>query len=469
MGSERLIHRRLPFAALTLCLGACSGATPSVLAPAPHGVPPFLRPATASSPIAHIIVVVQENRTFNDLFATFPGVTGTTVGKERINKKSVSIGLTESNLTGRKNLNHSYQAYLNAYDGGRLDGFNKVKFPSNGRPEGAKPYEYVNPSQIVPYWTMAREYALANAMFTTQGSNSFTAHQDLIRGGTEIDANDSLIDNPPYGGSWGCDSIPGTVTSLITTNLKLEKSAGPFPCTTNFPGSGSGYSTLRDLLDAQAVSWKYYTPQLNSPGAIWNAFDLIAPVRYGPEWGNNVSWPPTNIFNDVAGGTLPAVSWVIPDGQNSDHPGDGSDTGPSWVTSIVDAIGESSYWNSSAIVVVWDDWGGFYDPVTPPPHDNQGGPGFRVPMIVISSYARETSASQTGYVSNTVYEFGSVVRFIEDTFDLGRLGTTDGSVNSMADMFDFTQYPRSFQPIGSKYSREYFLHQKPSTVPVDSE
>ena len=119
---------------------------------------------------------------------------------------------------------------------------------------------------------------------------------------------------------------------------------------------------------------------------------------------------------------------MIPDGQNSDHPNSGTDTGPSWVATVVNAIGQSQYWNDSAIVIVWDDWGGFYDPVAPPlPRDNQGGPGLRVPLIVVSPYAREAVPSQPGYISNTFYEFGSIVRFVEDTFGLGRLGTTDST------------------------------------------
>ena len=219
------------------------------------------------------------------------------------------------------------------------------------------------------------------------------------------------------------------------------------------------------------ISWKYYVPELapNQPGALWNAFDVIAPVRYGPEWGTNVNWPETNIFKDITNGNLAAVSWVIPDEANSDHPGYASDTGPSWVASVVNAIGQSSYWDSTAIIILWDDWGGFYDPVEPPARDDQGGPGFRVPMIVVSPYARETSSSQPGYISNTVYEFGSIVRFIEETFNLGSLGTTDQSSNSIDDMFDFNQPPRTFTVIPSKYSKAYFLRQKPSGLPVDTE
>ena len=139
------------------------------------------------------------------------------------------------------------------------------------------------------------------------------------------------------------------------------------------------------------------------------------------------------------------------------------------MASIVNAVGQSSYWNSCAIVIVWDDWGGFYDPVAPPlPRDTQGGPGFRVPMIVVSPYARETSASHPGYISNTVYGFGSIIKFVEDSYGLGSLGTTDATSNSMLDMFDFNQSPRKFQTIGSTYSKAYFLRRGPTRTPVDT-
>jgi hypothetical protein len=127
---------------------------------------------------------------------------------------------------------------------------------------------------------------------------------------------------------------------------------------------------------------------------------------------------------------------------------------------------------------VWDDWGGFYDPVAPPlPRDTQGGPGFRVPLIVISPYTRLNQSSQPGYISNVRYSFGSIIRFVEDTFGLGRLGTTDETTNSLGpeygsqggDMFDFNQSPRPFQVISTKYSGSYFLHRPPSNKPVDTE
>jgi phospholipase C len=176
------------------------------------------------------------------------------------------------------------------------------------------------------------------------------------------------------------------------------------------------------------------------------------------------------IFTDIAHHRLAAVSWVIPDAINSDHPGNGSDTGPAWVGTVVNAIGKSSYWNSTAILVVWDDWGGFYDSVPPPFLDRKGGLGFRVPMLVVSPYARQ-SGSGPGYISHTQYEFGSILKFIEDVWGLGQLGTTDKRATSISDCFDFTQLPRKFVPIAipRRYKGGYFERQAPSYKPVDTE
>jgi phospholipase C len=468
--------------AATALLAACSAGS------APSSLP--ARPAahrhSGSSPIQHVVLLVQENRTFNDLFASFPGVTGTTTGEELVKDGKghyveQSIPLKAVNLESKNSPNHLHAAYVTAYQNGAMDGFSIIKKTTNGKPEKGETYVYVNPSQIQPYWTIASQWGIANAMFSTQGSGSFTAHQDLIRGGTCITASCSppssnslsLIDDPDNNSYWGCHSPPGTTTSVINMTTGAISKNGPFPCSNQFPdyGGSNSYPTLRDLLDARSVSWKYYTPGLikDGPGALWNAFQVIYPVYSGPEWKTNIITPNTTIFSDLTSGKLAAMSWVIPDGANSDHPGYASDTGPSWVASVVNAIGQSSYWSSTVVIVVWDDWGGLYDPVAPPQLDDQGGPGFRVPMLVISPYAKIGSGSQGGYVSNTVYGFGSIIRFVEDTFDLGRLGTTDSTSNSMADMLDYTQSPRPFATIPSAYKKSYFLHQKPSGLPVDTE
>ena len=399
--------------------------------------------------------MVQENRSFDNFFATYPGATGTTTGKTPHGTIALKKGSLNSKCVYGAYL---YSDYLTDYDGGKMDGFAKI--PACGMP-GTYVYQYVNPTQIAPYWSMAQQYVLADHMFATQGSASFTAHQDLIAGDTWLKKDNAwVVDVPTPAGSnvWGCDASAGTVTSLLTIAGKFEANAGPVPCFT--------YATMRDTLDAKHVSWKYYTPAINSNygGQIWNAFDAIHAVRYGPEWKNNVSSPPANIYTDIAKGQLAGVSWVIPDFNNSDHEGAGPpDAGPSWVASVVNAVGKSPYWKSTAIIVVWDDWGGWYDHV-PPPRLNAEGLGFRVPMIVISPYARK------GHISHYNYEFGSIVKFVEGRFGLASLGTTDVRARDFApDAFDFTKPPRAFVPLAAKYSQSFFEHQAPSNLPVDTE
>ena len=446
---------------------------------------------TGSGSIQHIVLMIQENRTFNDLFAGFPGATSSKTGLELVPNPSGTgyvqkkIKLTKEPLTSHHNPAHLYSAFLTGWDSGAMDAFNLIKAVKNGLPEGKTAYQYVDPTTIAPYWTIADQWGLADELFQTQGSDSFTAHQDLIRGGTCIStvytcqnpsgSTLSLLD-PPTNKPWGCDAPAGTKTTLINGNLQVMQAQGPFPCSKDFADYGSGgYNTLRDLLDAKSVSWKYYTPKFKHGGpgsSLWNAFDVIAPVRYGSEWTDgHIASPETTIFTDLQNGTLPAMSWVIPKGPNSDHPGYPSkDTGPSWVASVVDAVGNSQYWDSTAVIIVWDDWGGFYDPVAPPtPRDDEGGPGLRVPMLVVSPYVPIGTGTQGGYVSHTTYEFGSIIRFIEDTFNLGRLGTTDTTCTSMGDMFDFKQSPRQFQTIPSVYKKAYFTHQKASDLPVDTD
>jgi phospholipase C len=465
---------RSRFAALAVAcvLASCGGGYAS-----PSGVTPPLVDAHrhgSSGLIKHVVIMIQENRSFNNLFATFPGADGTKYGM--LGKKRIL--LTKTDLVWPCDFGHSRNAFIEDYDGGKMDGFylegNGNRPPCIGK-AGRKPYQYVDPAQIQPYWDMAGQYVLADQMFQTQGSGSFTAHQDLIRGGTTFDAalDEALIDFPTAL-PWGCDAPPKAKTSYLLwtgSSIHGEHNKGPYPCTNKFPGSGSYYKTLADELDAKQIKWKYYTPKLGSNGRLWNAFDLIASVRYGPQWGTNVVWPETTIFTDITNGTLPSVSWLIPDGANSDHPGSASkDTGPAWVASVVNAIGGSPLWNSTAIVVVWDDWGGFYDAVPPPqPFDHWGGRGFRVPCLIVSPYAREAVKSKPGYISHTQYEFGSILKFIEDNWRLPRLGTTDTRANSIVDSFDFTQPPRTFQKIPSSHPLQYFEHEAPSNIPVDSE
>jgi phospholipase C len=462
----RVVFAALVAIAMTSCSGRYAGA-PAL------SMPPSEVSHVGSQKIQHVIVMIQENRSMNNIFAAFPGADGSTTGMLPGGKK---IKLHRVALAELCDFGHSYNDFVGDYDGGKMDGFALESGSAKCQGKaGSRPYQYVNRTDAAPYWDIAQHYVLADHMFQTQGSGSYTAHQDLIRGSTTIDEakTQSLVDFPSAL-PWGCDApvSPPTVTSLLVWNgsaLKNEHNAGPFPCSNKFPGSGAYYETLRDLLDAKGVSWKYYTPRVPGLGSYWDAFDTIYPVRYGPEWGTNVTYGNTVIFTDIKNNSLPAVSWLIPDELNSDHPGNNSDTGPSWVASIVNTIGESSYWDSTAIIVVWDDWGGFYDPVPPPFFDHWGGLGFRVPMLLVSAYARKGTGNDGGYISPTRYEFGSILKFIEENWDLGSLGTTDVRAKSIGNCFDFRQHARPFTAIPSKYSRSYFEHQRPSLLPVDTE
>jgi phospholipase C len=490
---------------------ACTGTSTQTSGPLPAAS--IGGDAKGSTPIEHVIVIVQENRSFDNFFATFYGANGTTVGyaepmpspiasscaakKQPVITEPTTVPLTEVDINGLgfpnkfgwdNDLAHNYKdGYLLECDSSgsqpsaskpcAMDGFDTTKFGPDGEGPQATctyTYQYVNPSDIAPYWAMAQQYVLADNAFQTQGSESFTAHQALIAGGTAINATQSLIDDPT-GFPWGCDAQPsgtsqqGSVTSVLTIYGQYLGDQGPFPCLT-YPNG-----TIRDLLDAKKVSWKFYAekvynwsnPKAGGPG-IWSAFDAIQNVRYSKEWGTKVTSSDLKIFSDIKTGHLPAVSWVTPDAANSDHPDEKNkngapvDTGPSWVASVVNAIGESKYWKTSAVIVLWDDWGGYYDHVQPPFYDNQGGLGFRFPLIIISPYVQ-------AHVEHTQYETTSVLRFIENNWSLGTLGQEDQRATSISNAFDFNQTPRPFQAIPSKYKQSFFLHQKPSGLPPDSE
>jgi phospholipase C len=489
----RALYLSLSLAATGLALAGCGGDGTSSL---PSAIELGRRHGSGSSPIKHVVMIVQENRSFDNLFAKFPGADGATRGKKRVKVGSKYVDkwvtLKAMPLVLKHDIAHCWSSWKAAYDNGKMDGFNQESLNACGQgpPAGTYPYQYVKKSLIAPYWDIAEQWVLADHMFQTQGSGSFTAHQDLIRGGTCINqcgaspssATESLIDNPTYW-PWGCDAGPTVKTNLLTGTLQYLKDQGPFPCSNDFPNGSTSYETLRDLLDNAGVSWKYYTPCFspedqpgctpssgcgtktppNCDGSTLDAFDVIYPVRYGSEWGTAVSWPETNILDDISDGKLPQVSWVIPEDDANDHPGEnlpcGCDNGPSWVATVVNAVGESKYWNSSVIIVLWDDWGGFYDNASPKfLRDGWGGLGFRVPMMVVSPYALAGSSSQGGYISHTQYEFGSILKYIEDNWNLGQLGTTDTRATSIDDVLNYSQSPRQFKAIPSERDAKYFIN-----------
>jgi phospholipase C len=445
----------LAFAMLAGCAGAGSSAAPvSQRALLPDAGSAAI-PSASSAYIKHVVIIIQENRTFDDFFATFPGADGTTTGKLHNGK---TIPLKVSPLAGDP-LSNGWSSFATAYDGGKMDGFDLDPWGGPGL-AGKRPYTYVDPTQIQPYWTMAQQYALGDHMFQGEGSGSFTAHQELVAGGEQIDSGHSLVNWPappkpgPY--AWGCDAPPGTVTSLLTKDDAYLSKAGPFPCLT--------YATLADQLDQKKISWRYYSGPVKAGGAgwMWNAFEAIKAVRYGSDWTSDISTPSGAILTDVPHGKLAAVTWLTPSVPNSDHEYHGPDHGPSWVAQVVNAIGQSKFWNSTAIVLVWDDWGGHYDHVAPPQF-GFGELGMRVPFIVISPYV------PAGTISHTQYEFGSILKFVENNWGLQPMQAGDRRATSISDIFDFTQKPRKFSPIPAALSRSFFEHEPPSNLPGDGE
>jgi phospholipase C len=404
--------------------------------------------------IKHVIVIIQENRSFENFFAGFPGANAPLSGMS--NGKKVKL---HSITFDGPDIPHAWGSAIRDWDDGKMDGF----VQTTGSNSTYAAYSYVKHSLVAPYWAMAKQYVLADAMYPTEFGGSFTGHLTLVAGTDDLTPDKAEVDYPvipPY----DCDSAKGATSSYVTPDRVEHFLKGPFPCFNQ-------WKTMAQVLDKKKVSWKYYATQLVGAG-MWEPYEAIKYVRYGADWNKNIIVPQTTILTDPENGQLASVSWVSPSVDDSDHPESRSDRGPSWVASIVNAIGTSSYWKSSAIIVLWDDWGGWYDNA-PPPQLDYRGLAIRVPCIIISPYAR-LGTSGAGYVSHTQYEFGSILHFMEQAFNLPYLGTTahgytDQRAASIDDAFDFTQQPRTFVPFRSKYGSETFRREPPSNKPVDTE
>jgi phospholipase C len=396
-----------------------------------HGVP------LQSQKIKHIVVIMQENRTFDNLFHGFPGVD--TVESGMSNGKLVA--LQPIRLEQGTDVDHSHLAWWKAWDNGMMDGFAHDKYPIRNLP-----YAYVPQQETEPYWTLARQYTLGDRMFQSNTGPSFPAHQYMIAGqSAEADENPGSTD-------WGCDAPQTAKVAMVGPNG--TDLPGVYPC--------FDYPTMADLLDSMSVSWNYYAPGESNPGGyIWSAFQAIRHIRFGSDWNNHVVSPDNQVLNDIKNGKLAQVTWIVPQMAYSDHAGPGSTAeGPSWVANIINAIGAGPFWDSTVIFVSWDDWGGWYDHVSPPQVDNMGL-GFRVPLIVVSPYAKK------GYVSHQVHEFSGFLRYTEEVFGLPSLGTRDVNADDFADCFDYSQSPIPYSAVPVSFSSEHFLQEDPSGQPDD--
>lgn len=422
----------------------------------------------ASRHISHVIVIIQENRSFENFFAGYPGANapmsgcaipqGTSGGSgSGCPAGDVLVPLHQDTFSNNPDAAHDWGSSMVDWDNGKMDGFSA--YGAHNGPYAA--YDYIEHSQIAPYLTMAQQYVLADEMFPTEFGGSFTGHLTLVAGTDDLAPPRKAEVNFPSHAPDDCDAPPGTKSSYLTADRVVHFFDGPFPCFGEF-------NTSAEMLDNAQVSWKIYATKVLDAG-FWEPFEAIKYVRYGPDWSTDIIAPQTRVLTDAADGKLASVSWVTPSKADSDHPGNDSDRGPSWVASVVNAVGESSYWRSSAIIVVWDDWGGFYDNAAPPQLDYRGL-GIRVPCLIISPFAKR------GYVSHVQYEYGSILRFIEEVYGIapGSIGPvskgyTDARAASLDDAFDFHQKPRKFSAITAKYPLSRFLHEPPSNEPVDTQ
>jgi phospholipase C len=451
--------------------------------------------ASTNYDLPHVVIIFQENRTPDNLFQGLclpPNGSSSSCSSLSPTASQYDIATSGTDSTGATitlgpidlgtvgtngnpdnyDLSHAHSAFadmcdLNQSTGAcKMDGANLIPTACNAGVTACAPanpqFKYVYPSDVEPYLQMAQQYAFGDHMFQTNQGPSFPAHQFILSGTSAPSTSSNLFvaENLNQASpNAGCIAAPGITVRLIGPEGSETSNAPIYPC--------FEHPTLADLLDAANISWRYYAP---SAGSIWTAPNAIqhmcgpnatppnATACVGADWTGAapkvvVGQTQSNaqVLADIAAGQLPQVTWVIPDGHDSDHSYLDDGCGPSWVTSIVNAIGNSPYWPNTTVIIAWDDWGGWYDHV-PPPQVLAGSDctqwgcgyvyGFRVPLVVMSPYV------QPGYISHVNHDFGSILKFIETKFNLPSLGYADtNALDDLSDFFSSNQSPLVFQPI----------------------
>lgn len=369
------------------------------------------------SPITHVVFIVKENRSFDSMFGRFPGANGASTYVDAHGKRRV---LNHQPMTLQQDLFHGFTDAHLAENGGKMNHFGLLNGAiQNGVDESDSQYYQ---SDIPNYWSYASHFTLADRFFSQINGPTFANHLATL-----IGSSDNIIENPVnlpvY--SWGCDlPPPGQIQAIHPDGSKYWTR----PCVDS--------KSLPDLLDEAHLSWKDYAPPQFASGYIWSAVDYIRHLRFGPDWKTHqVRYD--HFDTDAAAGKLPAVSWLTGPNTSSDHPPTSICLGENWTVDAINSIMRNkTLWAHTAIVLTWDDFGGFYDHVPPPlGPERQTMYGMRVPAIILSPYARQ------GYVDHSFYSFTSMLKFAEDTFNLPSLGTLDGKANGLSSAFDYKQRP----------------------------
>ncbi len=439
MTRSGVLRRVLPLLAAVVAMGLFAELTGGSDGPDWRPLPPLdmgrrPEPVDASRfetrwPIKHVVFLIKENRTFDNLFGRFPGANGATSGLDRGERRPLTQAVDRLD----EDIKHCYPCALQAWDSGKMDGFATISATAD-----RSAYTQYRPDDIPNLWRWAQDYVLGDAFFASAQGPSFPNHLYSIAatsGGTHdnptLDSATLLQRHRETGlfKAWGCDSIERA--SIRVTDSEGNEVTVP-PCL-DFPTEG-------DLLSGAGIPWAYYSATQYQNGYLWSAYDAVRHVRaHAQVWQRHI-FPVDGLVRDVREGRLPPVTWVTPRFELSDHPEYSMCWGEDWTTRVVDAIMQSPMWADTAIFITWDDYGGFYDHVPPPQVDGFGF-GFRVPLLVISPYAR------SGDVDHTTGEFSSVLRFIEDNWGLTQLTYRDEDALNYSEAFDFTQAPRPPDPL----------------------
>ncbi len=420
--SRRLRMLGYSLAGLVLLFSACTTGT-APTGNTGNGNTQAVPTQIPTGPIKHILFFVKENRTFDNYFGTYPGANGTTTAMDSQGK----VVPLQHEADQIPDIDHSSQGARMAYDSGKMDRFDLLK--SSGRHNPANPYgnnslTQFQQSDIPNYWTYAQNFVLGDNMFSSLMGPSFPNHLYTVAAQAGGAINNPVTDRnigTLGNASWGCD-VPNQQVEVQASNGSTHLQEACF-----------NFQTLADELDARGYSWRYYAPPAGTGGYIWSSFNAIKHIRYGPDWKYVV--PAAQFMTDAANGNLPTVSWIVTPARVSEHAPASVCVGENWTVRMLNALMRGQDWSSTAVFLTWDDFGGFYDHVAPQQIDGYGL-GFRVPLLVISPYAKK------GFIDHTQYEFSSMLRFAEDELGLPTLTNRDKAANDMMDAFDFNQSAR---------------------------
>jgi phospholipase C len=409
------------------------------------------------NPIEHVVFIVKENRSFNQYFATYPGAVGRTRGSTiRCSPDRCvpgpSVRLTRSPDVLPHDLVHCFLCGVVAVDGGRMDGFNRMNGlrPLNDHDDPAKlgrdllGYTHMTRADIPSYWAYADRFVLADHFFTSMYGPTFPEHLFTVAASSNLIVGNKIEKAAPGGycddgGEYALRFHDGLTAHQVDRLMFMEENITKDPAYIDRIRSMwrryrlcFDMRILPDLLERSDVSWKYYA----TANAWNNALQAIRHVRFGPMWKR--VQPPANFLRDLREGTLPQVSWIVPPSVYDEHPGMGKSTcaGENWTVQQINALMRSEYWRTTVAVVVWDDFGGFYDPV-PPPHADIMGFGPRTPALIISPYARGGGNRLGGSIDHTTYEFSSVLHFIELLHGLHPMTERDARADPLSGALDF--------------------------------